>query len=114
MNTYIDTELKKEGIEIAKWKYSPYVDKEYANKKGLDNFNIDYVKPKPKRKPSTEMVYDFLKKEDSSLDNFDEVLVLGDKEDDEKLAKNLGSNFINVKDKDYYQIKRIIDSKIKV
>lgn len=113
VNNYIDIELKKEGIEVAKWKYSPYVDKEYANKKGLDNFDINYVKPKTKRKPSPEMVYDFLKKEDLSLDNFDEVLVLGDKEDDEKLAKNLGSNFINVKDKDYYQIKYIIDFIIK-
>ena len=114
VNNYIDTELKKEGIEIAEWEYSPYIDEEYANKKGLDNFDIDYVKPKTKRKPSPEMVYDFLKKENLSLDNFDEVLVLGDKEDDEKLAKNLVSNFINVKDEDYYQIKRIIDSKIKV
>ena len=59
------------------------------------------------------MVYDFLKKEDLSLDYFDEILVLGDKEDDEKLAKNLKSNFINIKDKDYYQIKYIIESIIK-
>jgi len=113
VNAYIGIKLREEGIEIIEWKYSPYVDKKYAKKKGLYNFNINYIKSETKRKPSPEMVYDFLKKENLSLDYFDEVLVLGDKKDDEKLAKSLESNFINVKDKDYYQIKYIIESTIK-
>ncbi|MEA1883495.1 MAG: HAD-IIIA family hydrolase [Thermotogota bacterium] len=114
INNTINTELEKEGIEINAWKYAPCVDKAYAEKKGIENFNPKYIKDKTKRKPSPRLVYESLSEINKNLENYNKVLVLGDKEDDEKLSRNLKALFIDVSEKTYEEIKKEIDNSLKL
>lgn len=109
INGTINTELEKEEIEIAAWKYAPCVDKTYAEKKGIEKFKSKYVKGETKRKPSPQLVYDFLNEKNKKLAEYNKVLVFGDREDDENLAKNLNSHFVNVAGKTYEGIKKEVD-----
>ncbi len=108
VNSYIDSLLKQEGIEIKDWKFSPYVDKQYAISKGINLFNPKYVRVKTDRKPSTEMVKTSLEDMGKRMTNFDVCLVIGDSEDDKLLAENLSCRFLDA-NKDYLKLKRGID-----
>lgn len=101
INASIDRLLKKRGITINNWQYCPDVDATYAAGFPKGTFHLSYVKRTTKRKPSSAMVTDGLKKLGKSLHDFDAVLVLGDRQVDEGLAKNLNARFINVKGKTY-------------
>jgi histidinol-phosphate phosphatase family protein len=114
INSTINDELLKEGIEIASWKYALCVDKNYAEKKGIENFNSEYIKNETSRKPSPQLVHDFLKEQNEKLETFKKVLVLGDREDDEKLAQNLDCFFVNVSGKTYEETKKEVDSSLKL
>ncbi len=97
--------LALQGITIDCWKYCPDVDVAYAElKKSEFSFVADFVKNKTKRKPSTAMVLDALQDLKKELSNFDVILVLGDQEEDEGLAKNLKAKFIDVKGKSYEEL----------
>jgi len=98
INEYIHNSLKKTNIHIDDWEYCPYVDRKYAESSKLE-FNEDYVSEKTKRKPSTFMVFDALNKLNLSLKDFDKIIVFGDREEDDELAKNLNTKFIDVKNK---------------
>jgi histidinol phosphatase-like enzyme len=54
---------------------------------------------KTKRKPSPSMVFDALKKLGLGLEDFEKIVVFGDREEDEKLASNLHAIFFNIKNK---------------
>ena len=102
INAHIDSELKKRGIEIDNWQYCPYVDNVYAEKM-KDKLNLDpkYVQDisEIKRKPKPDMVLDGLKELNQNIKDFDEILVLGNRHEDEGLGKNLNSIYIDVNDK---------------
>jgi histidinol-phosphate phosphatase family protein len=90
INKYLDEELKKKGMKIDNWQYCPDVDKlYYAINKDKYNYNMAYVKEQTKRKPSIEMVLDGLKELDRKRMDFDDIIVIGDREDDNKTALNL-------------------------
>lgn len=103
INKYIDGELKKKGIKIDNWQYCPDADKAYAERKKKEGFefNSKFVKEKTKRKPNPDMVLDGLKELGKDLKDFTGIIVIGDNEDDKGLAKNLGANLIDVKEKSY-------------
>lgn len=106
INSIIDKKLKKEGIKISNWKFSPEVDSKYAKLKGFEKFSAKYIKSKSSRKPNPIMVKNALKELNMNFSEFDKFLVLGDQEDDKLLAQNLNFNFIDVKNKNYSEIKK--------
>lgn len=108
INCYLHTQLAAKGIKINNWQYCPEVDSVYAQlKKDEMDFDYRFVKDKTKRKPHSMMVEDALRELNRKEDEFAEIIVLGDKEDDDGgLARNLGAKFINVKRKSYDELVR--------
>lgn len=98
INKYINKELIKRGIIIDNWQYCPDIDLVYAElKKDEINFNSTYIKETTKRKPNTQMVYDALKELGKKIEEFDDIIVIGDREEDAGLANNLNAKFIDSK-----------------
>jgi len=107
INKYINDIITEKGIQIAKWKYCPYVDKKYAEKmKSQIKFNPKFIKEKTCRKPSHDMLFEALKERGEKIEDFDNVIILGDREEDKGLAQNLNATFIDVKEKSYKDILR--------
>ncbi|MBI2581859.1 HAD-IIIA family hydrolase [Candidatus Woesearchaeota archaeon] len=105
IHRHINSQLALKGIKIDHWQYCPDVDKTYAEaKKNELTFNQQYVKEQTARKPSPEMVHLALQQLKTELSSFTHLLVLGDREEDEGLAKNLKAKFIDVKDKKYEEL----------
>jgi len=109
INHYLGEELGKKGLRIDCWEYCPDVNSKYAEmkrkKEGLE-FDPRFVKDKTKRKPAPDMVFESLKKLGKNIDDFTEILVLGDKDDDRLLADNLKAKFIDVNNKSYDELKK--------
>jgi len=101
INNDINRELQVQGIKIDGWNYCPDVDNSYAKKHPEITFDNLYVKAKTKRKPSIEMVLELLKKDKLDLGSLEKIIVLGDADDDKKLATNLNASYIDVRGKDY-------------
>ena len=110
INRIIEERLLKEGISVQDWQFSPYVDKNYAIDKGLKKFNSDFIVEKSNRKPSKEMVESSLHNLKLNISNFENILVLGDRQDDKNLAKNLKCKFINVEKRSLSEIKKEFNS----
>jgi len=110
VNSYIDAELCRRGIRIDNWQFCPDVDSEYAEKMAEIDFDKRHVKKKTKRKPSPEMVHDGLKEVGAKPGDFDQIIVLGDRPEDEGLARNLKAKFIDVKDRDYEELLKELKS----
>lgn len=112
INNFINRILNDKGILIEDWQYCPDVDQAYAeDKKDELEFDQSFVKKISERKPSVEMVFKALKNINKKVDDFDTVWVLGDRIEDKMLAENLKSNFIDVKDKTFEQMKQEFISK---
>ncbi len=105
INSLIDEMLKDLGIKISGWSYCADVDIKFASLNKDIKFNERYVKEKTKRKPSAEMVFELLKKDNLSLKDFEKVIVFGDNKKDGYLAENIGAYYIDVNGKDYKQLK---------
>ena len=60
-----------------------------------------YIKEKTKRKPCDVMVLDALKELKKELNDFTEIIVIGNGEDDKGLAESLNALFIDINGKDY-------------
>ncbi len=105
INLFINKMLKDIGIEISGWNYCADVDKNFASLNSDIEFDKLYVKEKTKRKPSAEMVFELLSKDNLYLQDFEKIIVLGDDKKDGKLAENIEANFIDVKGKNYKQLK---------
>lgn len=102
INNFIDHWLLAKSIKISNWQYCPDIDSAYAQlKKEEIDFDFSYVKDKTKRKPNPEMVFDALKELKRDISEFNEIIVIGDREDDQKLAENLNCKFIDVNGKSY-------------
>ena len=56
---------------------------------------------KTKRKPGADMFYDALKELKMKLNDFNKLIVLGDRHEDKALANKLNAKYIDVKGKNY-------------
>jgi len=105
INKYIDRLLSKKGIMIDNWQYCPYVDSNYAEgRKNEIIFDSKFVTDGTKRKPGTEMIYDGLQAISRKLSDFNSVTVLGDRDEDKELAKNLNARFVHVSGKSFVSL----------
>ncbi|MBI5065223.1 HAD-IIIA family hydrolase [Candidatus Woesearchaeota archaeon] len=101
INNQVNNLLVLKGVKIDDWQYCPDVDVTYAQIKNNFVFDSAFVKQKTKRKPNSDMVHDSLQKMNTDLNQYCEVLVVGNSEDDDLLAQNLNAKFINVTGKNY-------------
>jgi len=106
INSFINKLLLEERILIDDWQYCPYADKSYVKSRKNFQFEKKYIKEESGRKPDTKMVYNSLKRLNQSLEQFDKVLVVGDRKEDMQLAENLAADFINVKNKNIEELIR--------
>lgn len=107
VNNHIHNLLVQKGIKINAWEYCPDVDAKYAMLKKEIGFDSRYVKESTKRKPGPEMVFEGLAKLQKKITEFQSVVVIGDREDDDGgLAQNLKGKFIDVKWKGYEELKK--------
>jgi rfaE bifunctional protein nucleotidyltransferase chain/domain len=104
INQTIDQQLKSRGITIQQWRYCPDVDKNFVQKHPEIPFNTVYIRNHTQRKPSPTLLLNSLRQMKTTLTDFEMVLILGDREEDEQLAQNLKSQFINVTDKSYDEL----------
>ncbi len=111
INAYIGELLRKNHIMINNWQYCPDVDLDYAEKTMFD-FKKEFTKKKTKRKPSTDMVYNALKELKMKLNDFNLMIVIGDRHEDEGLAERLHAQYIDVKEKNYDVLVEEFESKI--
>jgi|SRR3989344_6733093 len=97
INSYLNEKLLEKGIKIANWQYCPDVDSKYAElKKDEIDFDPNFVKDKTKRKPNPDMVFDALKELNKKIKDFNEIIVIGDRDEDRKFAENLKAKFVDV------------------
>lgn len=104
INAYIHELLAQKGITIQNWQYCPYADAVYAHARPELNLNPEFIKEKTKRKPSTAMFDDALAALHKTQQDFTEVLVIGNGEDDRLLAENLKAPYIDVTGKTYEEL----------
>jgi rfaE bifunctional protein nucleotidyltransferase chain/domain len=104
INSYINMLLNKNHITVHNWQYCPDADQAYAEKMRTIKFKKDFVKIKTKRKPCPDMVYDGLNELKMKINDFQGIIVIGDREEDEGLAKNLHAYYIDIKRKKYTQL----------
>ncbi len=104
INDYINRALSLKGIKIDDWEYCPFVDSQYALEHPELNLNSKYIQEKTKRKPNPKMVFDGLKKLNKKPDDFDKIIVIGNREEDKELANNLKAKFVNVFNKKYSEL----------
>ena len=107
INNHIHSLLAQKGINIDLWKYCPEVDSKYAAMKQEIPFDSRFVKENTQRKPNPEMVLEGLATLQKELGEFQSIIVIGDKDDDDGgLAQNLKGKFIDVKGKGYEELKK--------
>ncbi len=106
INFYLNSLLKERGIKIDDWNYCPDLDEEYVKKNKDLDFNPTFIKKETKRKPSPSMVVEMLEKHKLDIKNFDKVIVLGDRIEDMELAKNINAHFLDVKNKEFIQLRQ--------
>ncbi len=92
INEYVSKLLKKQKIIIDHWLYSPEADSDYAKKLGIPT--NEYIKSVSSRKPNSTLLISKLHSLNLSLNSFDTILVIGDSDDDRKLAENIKAKFI--------------------
>lgn len=101
----IDRLLKEKKITVESWHYSPDVDMVYAEAKKKElHFDSRYIKEKTERKPNPDLVWKALRELKREIGEFSDVVVLGDREEDAGLAKNLNCRYIDVNGKKYEEL----------
>jgi len=100
INKHIDYLLKEKNITINNWQYSPEADLEYAKKTGY-YFNWRYVKTKSNRKPSPDLVLKALSKLKLKINDFNHIIVFGDRPEDKQLSENLNAIYFDVTRKSF-------------
>ena len=104
IHDYLVPLLVSQGVTIDSWQYAPTVDRAYAAAHPEYGIAKRFIQTKTKRKPSTKMVDDALKELKISPKDFALILVLGDREEDRVLAKNLSAPFVDVRGKTYEEL----------
>lgn len=94
INSYVNSLLESEGVEIEHWIYSPEADECYASEKGI--IENAYVKKDSSRKPNPRLLIEKLKSIHISINFFEKKIVIGDSEEDRKFAENIDAFFIPV------------------
>jgi len=94
INDLIKKKLEKRGLNIHHWIFSPEADIEYAKKNDIQ-LN-DYVKIVSSRKPNPTLLLQKLISLGFSITSFNAILVIGDSEEDKKLAENIHAKFIKI------------------
>lgn len=97
INVVINDALKGQGVKIDSWQYCPDVDVTHARKRPEIHWKKQYVKAATKRKPSGAMITDALRAMNTTIKDFDAVIVLGNSQNDEGLAKTVGAQWIDVR-----------------
>lgn len=110
INELIGSMLSKQGIIIDNWQYCPEVDKSYASSAKGIKFRPEFVKEKTCRKPSPEMMLKALRDLKKSIEDFDEIVILGNSQDDAGMAKNINARFIDARNKDFKQLKNELEN----
>ena len=104
INTHIDYHLRLNGIKIDNWQFCPDVDNTFVKKHPEIKFTPRFVKPKTKRKPSPDMLFDGLATLKLSLTQFDHVVIFGDRNEDKELAQNIKGKYLDVNNKKYQDL----------
>ena len=104
INTYLNGLLIKRGIKVDAWHFCPDVDSKFASKNPEIKFISKYIKSVTERKPKTTLVLRALASINQKISDYDEIIVLGDRQEDELLAVNLESKFINVAKQTYAEL----------
>ncbi len=108
INRYVDCLLKGRGIKIDDWEYCPDVDSKFAElKKNEIEFDYNFVKEKTKRKPDDAMVLDGLEKIRRNINDFSSIIVLGDREEDQGLAKKINAIYIDARETYEEMVKKV-------
>jgi|SRR3989344_2581282 len=106
IHTFINDYLNKNKIRIDNWQYCPDVDTTFAKGHPEIIFLPKYIKDRTKRKPAPDMFFNGLKELKLRLTDFDVVVILGDRSEDEQLAKNVQGKYLNVRNKSYQDLLR--------
>ncbi|MCB9358485.1 HAD-IIIA family hydrolase [Candidatus Woesearchaeota archaeon] len=109
INSYVGSLLNQKNIRIDNWQYSPQADSSYADSHPELDFDMDFVKEKSTRKPNTAMVDNALKELNMTKEDFSTIIMIGDRKEDEGLAKNLGALFIDAT-KDYDHNLKLVEN----
>lgn len=96
--------LVSQGVTIDNWQYAPTVDRTYAAAHPEYGIAKRFIQTKTKRKPGAAMVEDALRERKKSIKDFAAILVLGDRDEDRGLAKNLSAHFVDVRKKTYEEL----------
>lgn len=110
INQYLNKHLFGRGLKIDNWQYCPYADENYFRNHPEKRFNPVYIKKETKRKPNIEMLIDGLNSINKNISDFEKIVVIGDSEDDAKLAINLNAQYIDVNNKKYGDLIKEIDN----
>ena len=95
VNNAINVLLKKHRVTIDRWQYCPDVDEAFATLHPGERWQRGFVKKITKRKPSGAMVTDALLSLEKTIGDFDEIIVLGNSDNDKGLAQTLGARWID-------------------
>jgi len=112
INSYIAHLLKENNVVIHNWQYCPDVDSVYAESKKI-YFKKEFTRKKTRRKPNPDMVFDALTSLNMKLGDFSKIVVIGDRHEDEGLAKKINAVYIDVKGKNYDELIPKFESIIK-
>ena len=112
INSYIAHLLKESNVVIHNWQYCPDVDSDYAESNEI-YFKKEFIRKKTRRKPNPDMVFDALTDLNMELGDFSKIIVIGDRHEDEDLAKKINAYYIDVKGKNYDEIISRFESVIK-
>lgn len=107
IHAHLANMLSHKNVKIDNWQYCPDVDATFVKAmEGKSKFNSIFVKEQTKRKPNPGMVVDGLQALNRQLSEFNNIITLGDREEDQGLAENIKATFIDVKRKTYEELKK--------
>ena len=111
INKHIDSLLKKKGAKIDGWYFCPYVEKSWAQKKGLDLNSPWVLEGFPEnRKPRIGMLETAAADLGKNLSFYKKIFVIGDSLDDINLALNVDGIGIFFKNKKNEDLLREVES----
>ena len=99
VNGVINAHLVDNNIKVKAWLYSPEADMSYAKLHPEMEFDPRYIKAVTTRKPSTALVERFISESCQSLSDYSRIIVIGDRIEDQELAKRLSAEFVDARGK---------------
>lgn len=91
INGFLDRLFQEKGASVDGWYFSPYVEKKWAEKEGLDLNSPQVLNDFPEtRKPGIGMLKKAAADFNKDLSSYKKIFVVGDSLDDLKMALNAG------------------------